>query len=68
MQDKLKALVQSRRFWVAVAGVVAVTTQSLGITQLTQDQIEYVVILAASWIVGDSIRKTEVVSQWVQHK
>lgn len=63
MQDKLKALVQSRRFWVAVAGVVAVTTQSLGITQLTQDQIEYVVILAASWIVGDSIRKTEVVSQ-----
>lgn len=63
MQDKLRALVQSRRFWVAVAGVVAVTTQSLGITQLTQDQIEYVVILAASWIVGDSIRKTEVVSQ-----
>lgn len=63
MQDKLKALVQSRRFWVAVAGVVAVTTQSLGITQLSQDQIEYVVILAASWIVGDSIRKTEVVSQ-----
>jgi hypothetical protein len=63
MQDKLRALVQSRRFWVAVAGVVAVTTQSLGVTQLTQDQIEYVVILAASWIVGDSIRKTEVVSQ-----
>lgn len=63
MQDKLRALVQSRRFWVAVAGVVAVTTQSLGITQLTQDQVEYVVILAASWIVGDSIRKTEVVSQ-----
>lgn len=63
MQDKLKALVQSRRFWIAVAGVVAVTTQSLGITQLTQDQIEYVVILAASWIVGDSIRKTEVISQ-----
>jgi hypothetical protein len=63
MNEKLKALVQSRRFWVAVAGVVAVTTQSLGVTQLTQDQIEYVVILAASWIVGDSIRKTEVVSQ-----
>lgn len=63
MQDKLKALTQSRRFWVAVAGLVAVTTQSLGITQLSQEQIEYVVILAASWIVGDSIRKTEVVSQ-----
>ena len=63
MNEKLKALVQSRRFWVAVAGVVAVTTQSLGVTQLTQDKIEYVVILAASWIVGDSIRKTEVVSQ-----
>ena len=62
MNEKLKALVQSRRFWVAVAGVVAVTTQSLGVTQLTQDQIEYVVILAASWIVGDSIRKTEVLN------
>jgi len=62
MNEKLKALVQSRRFWVAVAGVLAVTTQSLGVTQLTQDQIEYVVILAASWIVGDSIRKTEVLN------
>jgi len=62
MNEKLKALVQSRRFWVAVAGVLAVTTQSLGITQLTPDQIEYVVILAASWIVGDSIRKTEVLN------
>lgn len=62
MNEKLKALVQSRRFWVAVAGVLAVTTQGLGITQLTPDQIEYVVILAASWIVGDSIRKTEVLN------
>ena len=62
MNEKLKALVQSRRFWVAIAGVATVVTQSLGVTQLTQDQIEYVVILAASWIVGDSIRKTEVLN------
>ncbi len=61
MQDKLKALVQSRRFWIAVAGVVTVTTQSLGVTTLSPDQIEYIVVLAASWIVGDSIRKTEVI-------
>lgn len=61
MQDKLKALIQSRRFWVAVAGVVAVTTQSLGVTTLDADQIQYIVLLAASWIVGDSIRKTEVI-------
>jgi formaldehyde-activating enzyme involved in methanogenesis len=62
MNEKLKALVQSRRFWVAIAGVATVVTQSLGITQLTQDQVEYVVLLAASWIVGDSIRKTEVLN------
>ena len=32
MQTKIQALLQSRRFWVAVAGVLAVTTESLGIT------------------------------------
>jgi hypothetical protein len=29
MQTKIQALLQSRRFWVAVAGVLAVTTESL---------------------------------------
>jgi hypothetical protein len=60
MQTKIQALLQSRRFWVAVAGVVAVATESLGVTTLSSDQIQNIVLLCASWIVGDSVRKTEV--------
>lgn len=60
MQTKIQALFQSRRFWVAVAGIVAVTTESLGITTLNSDQIQNIVLLCASWIIGDSVRKTEV--------
>jgi len=60
MQTKFQALLQSRRFWVAVAGVLAVTTESLGITTLNSDQIQNIVLLCASWILGDSVRKTEV--------
>jgi len=60
MQTKIQALLQSRRFWVAVAGIVAVTTESLGVTTLNSDQIQNIVLLCASWIVGDSVRKTEV--------
>jgi hypothetical protein len=59
MQSKVQALFQSRRFWVAVAGIVAVTTESLGVTTLSSDQIQNIVLLCASWIVGDSVRKTE---------
>jgi hypothetical protein len=60
MQTKIQALLQSRRFWVAVAGVLAVTTEGLGVTTLSSDQIQNIVLLCASWIVGDSVRKTEV--------
>ena len=60
MQSKIQALLQSRRFWVALAGVLAVTTESLGVTTLNSDQIQNIVLLCASWIVGDSVRKTEV--------
>jgi hypothetical protein len=60
MQTKIQALLQSRRFWVAVAGVVAVATESLGVTTLSSEQIQNIVLLCASWIVGDSLRKTEV--------
>lgn len=62
MQDKLKALVQSRRFWVAVAGIITVMGNDLGLFNLTQDQVTNVVLLCASWVVGDSIRKTEVLN------
>jgi len=58
MGDKLKKLVTSRRFWVAVAGVVAVTAQALGV-DISPEVIQNVVIIGASWIVGESLRSSE---------
>ena len=58
MVNKIQALVTSRRFWVAVAGVAVVTFDGLGLG-LTAEQTTNVVIVLGSWIVGDSIRKTE---------
>jgi hypothetical protein len=58
MNDKLKSVLTSRRVWVAVAGLLVATSSSLGV-QVDPETVQYVVLLAASWIVGDSLRKTE---------
>ena len=58
MMTKLSTLVKSRRFWVAVAGVVAVTSDSLGLG-LSEDMITNFVLLGAAWIVGESLRSSE---------
>tara|TARA_Y100000361_G_scaffold143086_1_gene149757 strand:- start:49 stop:228 length:180 start_codon:yes stop_codon:yes gene_type:complete len=58
MGTKLKNLVKSRRFWVAVAGVVAVTAQSLGF-EVSSEVVTNVVIIGASWIVGESLRSSD---------
>jgi len=58
MNDKLKSLLTSRRVWVAVAGLVVASAGTLGV-QVDPETVQYVVLLAASWIVGDSLRKTE---------
>ena len=55
--NKVQALFMSRRFWVAVVGVVFVTQDGLGLG-LTEDQIRNLVVVGAGWIVGDSIRVT----------
>lgn len=56
---KVESLLKSRRFWMAVAGlVVAVGNDGVGLN-LTEDQVTFVVTMLASWIVGDSVRKTE---------
>ena len=49
--DKVKALLKSRRFWVGVAAVIEGVVDPV--------TVQNVVLLAASWIVGDSIRVTE---------
>ena len=57
MVDKLKALVKSRRFWVAVGGGVTVLLQdTIGIPEETAKSV---VAIGIAWIVGDSLRTTE---------
>lgn len=57
---KLSALFTSRRFWVGVAGVIVICADTvLGEGTIDPATVQNVVLLAASWIVGDSIRVTE---------
>lgn len=58
MKPKLQSMVRSRRFWVAMAGVVVVASQSMGLN-LAPAVVNKLVLLAASWIVGDSLRETK---------
>ena len=57
MVDKVQALFTSRRFWIAVGGVVFVAFDGLGLG-LTEEQVANLVIVLGSWVVGDSIRST----------
>tara|TARA_R100001377_G_scaffold19755_1_gene10332 strand:- start:2343 stop:2525 length:183 start_codon:yes stop_codon:yes gene_type:complete len=60
MVDKLKAMVKSRRFWVGVAGLVVVFGDALfGEGSLNPETVTNVTLVAAAWIVGDSLRVTE---------
>ena len=60
MVDKLKAMVQSRRFWVGIAGVVVICADTIfGEGTVNPETVQSVVLLAAAWIVGDSLRLTE---------
>ena len=54
---KLKSLVKSRRFWVAVGGVLVIAANTtLGVDEDTANKL---VAIAVAWIVGDSLRVTE---------
>ena len=56
---KIRALFESRRFWVSVAGILVVISEQLGNPLGISDaQITELVILAAAWVVGDCVRKT----------
>ena len=60
MLDKFKAMFRSRRFWVGFTGVVVICADTLfGEGTLNPATVESVVLLAAAWIVGDSLRITE---------
>ena len=54
MEDKLKTLFESRRFWAAAGGVVLVLLLPFEVKLLAT-------ILIAAWIIGDSIRSTKAI-------
>ena len=57
MVEKLKSLLKSRRFWIAIASVVVVVmNDTFGIPEETANTIT---AIGVSWIVGDSLRITE---------
>tara|TARA_R100000808_G_scaffold2804_3_gene10565 strand:- start:81469 stop:81648 length:180 start_codon:yes stop_codon:yes gene_type:complete len=53
--NKISGLFSSRRFWVAVGGVVFVVFDAFGLG-LTAEQVNHMVLLGGAWIVGDSLR------------
>lgn len=58
----MKKVFESKRFWLAIAGVITVVVQSF-LPMFSQDQIEAIVLVVAAWIVGDSIRATDPLKQ-----
>lgn len=56
--EKLKNLVSSRRFWVAIAGVVIAVSDALGLG-LSAEMVTNLVVVGASWIVGESLRSSD---------
>ena len=52
----MQELFKSKRFWVAVAGVLASLLKDK--LPISGDQITEIVLVLAAWIVGDSLRST----------
>ena len=60
MVNKLKAMVKSRRFLVGVAGLVVVFADAVfGEGTVNPETVTNVTLVAAAWIVGDSLRVTD---------
>jgi len=59
MVAKLKTLINSRRFWVGVAGMLVICADAVfGEGTLNPETVQMVTLLAGAWIVGDSLRET----------
>ena len=59
MKLKLHALLQSRRFWAAAAGLLAVLGQDLFGVELATDQLVAIASIVVAWIIGDTLRETK---------
>jgi len=53
--NKVSGLFSSRRFWLAIGGVVFVAFDAFGLG-LSPEQVNHMVLLGGAWIVGDSLR------------
>lgn len=59
MLDKLKTLTKSRRFWVTISTLIVVVSKEAGLANLDPDQVQNIVILAATWVLGESLRSSD---------
>ena len=57
--SKVKSLITSRRFWVAVVGLVSVVASDTMGIELNQEQLIGVVTIVVAWVIGDTVRETE---------
>lgn len=62
MQDKIKNLLKSRRFWAVASGLIVVVTKELGIADLDETQVQNIAMLIAAWVLGESLRSSESVT------
>ena len=56
--SKFQLLFSSRRFWVSVAALAFVTAHEFGM-EVSEECVRNVVLAAAAWVVGDSLRETK---------
>lgn len=57
--NKLSALLKSRRFWVAAAGLAAVVSSDVFGVELNTEQLVSVASIVVAWIIGDTVRETK---------
>lgn len=58
MPSFVQDLLKSRRFWVAVAGVVVVVAKDRLNIPLDEQQLADMCMLIAGWLVGESVRSS----------
>ena len=59
MKEKFKALLNSRRFWVAIAGILTVVASDVFGVELGTEQMVAFTTIVSAWIIGDTLRATE---------
>ncbi len=52
----MQVILQSKRFWLTVASVIAVAAKDY--LPLTEEQIQQIVLALGAWVIGDSLRST----------